>query len=113
MDYYQPLNADGYYHIVSRANGHEKLFIEPENYRFFLSRFDKYISPVADTFTYNLLPNHFHFLIKIKPANILLTQFLAVKPSNKEYDGWQPDFVMQQFSNLLNSYAKSFNRLYK
>ncbi|MDN3655290.1 transposase [Ferruginibacter paludis] len=112
MDYYQPLVPDCFYHILSRANGNERLFIEQENYRFFLSRFDKYISLVADTFAYNLLPNHFHFFIKIKPVEILLQQFLSLHPKQKEYDGWQPEFVMQQCSNLLNSYAKSFNKRY-
>ena len=34
MNYYQPLEAGGIYHIVSRANGNEKLFIEQENYLF-------------------------------------------------------------------------------
>jgi len=50
MDYYQPLLAGEKYHIFSRATGSEKLFTEPENYLFFLQRFDKYISPVADIF---------------------------------------------------------------
>ncbi len=114
MDYYQPLLAGEKYHIISRATGSEKLFTEPENYRFFLQRFDKYISPVAALFAYALLPNHFHFLVEIKPYDDLLELYKKkkLKPetnSPKEGDNWQPEFVMQQFSNLLNSYTKSFN----
>lgn len=112
MDYYIPLLSGNAYHILSRAIGNEKVFIEEENYRFFLSRFDKYISPVADTLCYNLLPNHFHFIVEIKSEEDLLPLFLTKKKSSQKDEDWQPDFVMQQFSNLLNSYTKSFNKKY-
>lgn len=109
MNYYQPLLSDTTYHIMSRAIGNEKLFLIPENYRFFLRRFEFYISPIADLYAYNLLPNHFHAIIKVKPIEHLMSLYKAVKKSNKLYETWQPDFAMRQFSNLLNSYAKSFN----
>ena len=112
MDYYQPLLAGEKYHLVSRATGNELLFTEPENYRFFLQRFDKYISPVATVFAYALLPNHFHFLAEIKPYDELLEIYKVGKKNLKtiEHNNWQPEFVIQQFSNLLNSYTKSFNK---
>ena len=109
MNYYQPLISETSYHIFSRAIGNEKLFLTEENYTFFLQRFDLYISPVADIYAYNLLPNHFHAIINIKSQDELLALYTAVKKSNILYETWQPDFVMRQFSNLLNSYAKSFN----
>ncbi len=144
MDYYVPLIANNMYHIVSRATGNEKLFVEPENYLFFLKRFDKYITPVADTFAYALLPNHFHFLVQIKPYDHLFELYkkrklkpkpirfaagsgsleniiglgLDQEPGSLEnliglgLDFNQPQFVMQQFSNMLNSYTKSFNGKY-
>ena len=110
MDYYAPLLPDNIYHIMSHAIGAEKLFLNEDNYRFFLNRFNKYITPVADTFAYSLLPNHFHFLIQVKPNDALTGQYKINKPHGKAEDGWQQEFVMQQFSNLLNSYTKSFNK---
>ena len=110
MDYHVPLLADNFYHVISRANGNEKLFLTDDNYRFFLQRYDKYISPIADTFAYALLPNHFHFLIQVKSYAELLAFYKKSKSSNKEHGLWQPILVMQQFSNLLNSYTKSFNK---
>ena len=109
MDYYIPLLADNIYHITGHAVGNEKLFLNDDNYRFFLKRYAKYIEPVADTFAWSLLPNHFHFLIRIKPYPELLSHYKKIKPHRKEDKGWQPDFVMKRFSNLLDSYAKSFN----
>ena len=55
-----------YYHIHHHANGFENIFKSEENYRFFLEKYKFYISPVANTLAYCLMPNHFHFLIKIK-----------------------------------------------
>ncbi len=78
---------------------------------FFLERFDKYISPVADILTYNLLPNHFHLIVDIKTEDKILEYYKSKNKLNKKYDGWQHSFVMQQFCNFLNSYSKSFNKV--
>jgi hypothetical protein len=99
------------YHVVNRANGSEVLFKEPENYRYFLQLFKKYITPVADCFAYTLIPNHFHFLVRIKPYETILPLFLQNK-KNKEIDGWLSVYVLQYFSNFQNSYAKAFNLRY-
>ena len=55
--------------------GKKKLFLEDENYYFFLKRYKIHISAVADTFAYNLLPNHFHFLIRIKALDEIKSHF--------------------------------------
>ncbi len=64
--YHQDLIPDKIYHIYSRAVGDEKLFKSDENYRYFLQKFKNYILPIADIYTWTLLPNHFHFMIRIK-----------------------------------------------
>jgi len=111
-DYHIPLIPDKTYHIYSRAMGRERLFLEEENYRFFLRRFLIYVSPVADTFAYNLLSNHFHFMIRIKNIDIIHEEFLKVKKNIKFSIELAPEFIMERFSNLLNSYTKSFNKRY-
>jgi len=83
----------------------ENLFNDHDNYIFFLSKFDKHVSPIAKTFCYCLMPNHFHILIQIRTENVI--RELA---KNKEEDFDFRKFIMQQFSNLLNSYAKAFNK---
>jgi putative transposase len=109
-NYNIPLHPDCVYHIFSRAIGKEKLFLEEENYYYFLKKYKLHISPVADTFAYNLLPNHFHFLIRIKTLNEIQSHFLKVK-KNKHFDIEKvPEFIMERFGNLLNSYTKSFNK---
>ena len=54
------------YHIYNRGNNHENLFIEERNYFHFLNLWQKHVTPIADTFAFCLMKNHFHLLIRIK-----------------------------------------------
>ena len=65
-NYEIPLSSENYYHIYNHTNGSDNLFLNSENYRYFLQRYATFISPIADTFAYCLMPNHIHFLIRIK-----------------------------------------------
>jgi putative transposase len=62
----QPLCPDRYYHIYNRGNNKDKLFYHSGDYLFFLGKYKEYVSPYADTYSFCLLPNHFHFLIKTR-----------------------------------------------
>ena len=118
MKYFIPLESDNYYHIFNRAIGNEKLFLNEENYIYFLKKFKEYINPIANIYSYVLMPNHFHFLIEIKSKNEIYDRFkgleLAKEKSvillEEELDSQK--FVMQQFSNFFNCYTKSFNTRY-
>ncbi|MFD2286422.1 transposase [Pedobacter petrophilus] len=88
-----------FYHIYNRGNNSEILFKEDGNYFYFLKLMRKYILPVADVYTYCLLNNHFHILIRIK-ENVLHANEINQKTAE------------QMFSNLFNSYAKAFNKKY-
>lgn len=56
-----PLFPGHYYHIYNRGNNGEDIFLEARNYDYFLNLYQKYISPIAETFAYCLLKNHFRF----------------------------------------------------
>jgi len=99
-----------YYHIYNHANDPENLFRECDNYRFFLNKWAKYVRPVADTYAYCLMPNHFHALIRIKEEHCIL-----------DLQGFQnlgglvrcEKIVSKHFSNLFNSYTKAYNKMYQ
>ncbi|HMK05283.1 MAG TPA: hypothetical protein VK489_13865 [Ferruginibacter sp.] len=112
-NYHVPLLPDHVYHLFNRAIGSEKLFKTDDNYRYFLFKMAQHILPVADIFTYSLLPNHFHLLIRIKHENHIISYF-ELKKRKKFNSARDPlaDFVMEQFSNWLNGYAKAFNKMY-
>lgn len=60
------MEAGKFYHVYNRTNNKELLFKEHENYFFFLRKYKQYLSSYIDTYAYCLMPNHFHFLIKVK-----------------------------------------------
>ena len=88
-----PLQPGLMYHIYNRGNNKENLFKEEKNYNYFLQLWKRHIVPVADTFSYCLLPNHFHFLIETRAT-------LSLKR------------IHQSFSNCFNAYSKSINKAY-
>ena len=108
-NYHELMIPGHYYHVFNRAVGNERLFRYHGNYFFFLQQFEKYIFPIAEVYCYCLLPNHFHFLIRIKPVEEL-----------RELRGFQslPEYkisyrLSKQFSNLFNSYARSYNNMFE
>lgn len=104
-DYYSKFVSDQFYHIYNRANGSEKLFIEEKNYRFFLNRCDNYLADYLNIWAYCLIPNHFHFLIKVKSEDSL-ANLLKINQSSVS------EMISNQFRNLFISYTKSFNNVY-
>ena len=60
------LRYDIYYHIYNRGTNRENIFVQERNYDHFMKLYAKTIGPVADTFAYCLLRNHFHLLVRIK-----------------------------------------------
>lgn len=80
-----------YYHIYNRGNNKQKIFFDDENYLFFLSKFKKYLIPNIDVFAYCLMPNHFHFFIRINDLSAFekgIKKFFIsyAKAINKKYD---------------------------
>ncbi len=98
-----------YYHIFNHANGSENLFKSEENHHYFLKKFDYYISPIAETYAYCLMPNHFHFLVKIKEESEVEESFPEFQTLEKEEGS---KFISKQFSNLFSSYTQAYNKMF-
>ncbi len=112
--YHQPLLPEQTCHLFSRAVGDEKLFLSPENYLFFLKKLKQHTSGICDLYAYSLLPNHFHLLVKMKHEDEVRKQFEIIKKI--KFNPIQHDvcdFIMERFSNFLNSYSKAFNKVNK
>lgn len=107
------LEPDTFYHIYNRANGWEKLFIEKKNFQYFLNKYAMYLRPVADTYSWCLMPNHFHFLIKTKPKEEVLKNFPELKKiTGEELLHWSIQRqYSKQFGKLFSCYAQSFNKV--
>ncbi len=96
----QPLQPGCMYHIYNHAVGNDNLFLKPDNYYYFLRRYDSFISPIADTYCYCLMPNHLHFFTEIKTR-------ITIRPGAGCTD---EQYISKQFSNLFSSYAQAFNK---
>jgi putative transposase len=111
-NYYQPLIPENTYHLFSRTVGSEQLFKSEQNYFFFLDKLEQHTDCVCQYYTYSLLPNHFHLLGRIRSAlEIEIAFSQAKKTTFDEKVHSLSDFIMERFSNLLNSYSKSFNKV--
>ena len=91
---YEPIKADGFYHIYNRGNNREDIFIEERNYQYFLKLIESHITPVCKIYSYCLLKNHFHLLIQTK-------------------DNIEDKIISRAFSNFFNAYSKAINKAYQ
>lgn len=89
-----PLEQGKYYHVYNRGNNKEKLFYNAADYYLFMRKYQLYLGPHVQTFAYCLLPNHFHFLIRIK-----------------ESQNGNNINVANQFRKLFICYAKRINTI--
>lgn len=62
----QALERGNYYHIYNRGTNSVTLFDNKENYEYFLTLYSLHIDPIAETFAWCLMKNHFHFVVRIK-----------------------------------------------
>ncbi len=104
---YDKLEPGLFYHVYNRGNNRENLFIEEKNYSYFLHLWQKYVGKVAETYSYSLLKNHFHFFIRIKSRK----EIESLPINNKKYD--TDKRITLAFSNFFNAYAKAINKSYK
>jgi len=78
-----PLQPNTSYPIFNHANGFENVFQEAENYRYFREKYRLYISPIAETCAYCLMPNQFHLVIRIHKREVIEKLILNSNPTNR------------------------------
>jgi putative transposase len=105
---HHPLEYDRYFHIYNRGINGTKLFRNTANCELFLKKYTDYINPVAETFAWALIVNHFHLLVKIKTEN----EIQYIKPKENEtrkFSKKKKYSPTWQFAHLFDSYTKKFN----
>ena len=108
------LEPDSFYHIYNRGINSCKIFDSEENYLFFLEKFSKYMNGVADVYAYCLMPNHFHFLVKIKSESEIKT-FIKVLNFDKVNSGKGlhsfDSLISKQMGKFISSYSQAYNKV--
>jgi REP element-mobilizing transposase RayT len=109
---------EGYfYHIYNRGAGRNKLFFSKDDYRFFLNKYEYYLSPALQTFAWCLMKNHFHFLVRPLTVEEQVNFYLSNKKKfeSGHYHGTKnpkkkPFSASKQISHFMNSYTRYINR---
>jgi REP element-mobilizing transposase RayT len=128
MQHFDTLDNGHFYHIYNHGVGMRDLFIDPDNYNNFLKLYDKYVSPVADTYAWVLMKNHFHVLVRIKEnrgyrfsnadGSIDTVRFEEVKWETIDLAACEAPVCLKipqphlHFSHLFNAYSRYFNIRY-
>src|SRR5687768_8445592 len=71
-------HEDQIYHVFNQTNNLEKMFLSDQNCHFFLRKYEEYLAPLMKTYSWTLLPDHFHSLVEIK-NNSLITEWFDTK----------------------------------
>jgi REP element-mobilizing transposase RayT len=118
--YLADLTEENIYHVYNRTNNKELLFRTDKDRFRFLIKYDQYLAPYWDTYCWSLLPNHFHWLVRIKTIDDL-KKMLHLKKS-KELDKIEKQFLDSQISTeillenacqrFFTSYAMGYNCTY-
>lgn len=131
MQIFETLEHGNFYHIYNHGVGNRDLFRKADHYTHFLGLYDKYISPIAETYAWVLMPNHFHLLVRIKEnigykysnadRSIDAVRFEEIKWMTKDLSASETsDSVTNtnrikipkphlHFSHLFNAYSKYIN----
>lgn len=139
---HEKLKPCTYFHIYTHGVGNRNFFKEESNYVHFLNLYNKYINPIAYTYAWALMPNHVHFLVKIKEKVVykLSNTDRSIDPVRFEECKWETvnlsvcktsDSVEndkeneikisnhkipkpeKHFSHMFNAYARHFNNKYE
>ena len=99
-----PFVPDIYYHFYNRGNNRQAVFLEADNYLYFLGGLKKYLLPVAHVVAYCLMPTHYHILVCIKheTSEVLKTS----EDLGKEVSL----LVSRAMQKFLISYTKAINK---
>ncbi len=116
--YIATFEANEFFHLIAKAVGNNILFGSDENRRFFLRRYSAYSTGYFETYSYILMENHVHWLVKCNSHEGLM-QYLSNLPeeSIKQH---QQKFLKNEISfeealefqckDFFISYAMAFNK---
>jgi len=116
--YIAPFAENNFFHIIAKASGHSLLFNSDENKRFFLRKYLSYSSHYFDTYSYILMDNHVHWLVKCNSHSELIKHLSGMQAENlkthqKKFIKGEITFeeaLEFQCKDFFISYAMAYNK---
>lgn len=94
---------DHIYHIYNQGNNRQRIFFNDANYLFFVEKMRQYLLPYCDILAWCLMPNHFHWMVRVNKLVIThgVTQSHPVSKNRSLNDS---------IAILLRSYTRAINK---
>lgn len=116
----EKLEAGNFYHIYNCGINATNLFLEKNNFNFFMNNYAYYSLISMETYAYCLMKNHFHFLVKLRTPIEQYEVFNKYRellednenkrvPNGCEYKSFKKQKASRQLGHLCDKYAKNFN----
>lgn len=95
------------YHIYNQGNNRQHIFFRDENYLFFIEKMRQHLLPHCDILAWCLMPNHFHWMVRVNTLTIDIQDSDGVTSSH-------PVTKQRSFNDniaiLLRSYTRAINK---
>lgn len=101
------------YHIYNQGNNGRQLFFERDNYIYFLKKIHKNILPYCDVIAWCLMPNHFHFMIKVNHTELFVdskTKIISQTMDSSPNMTTQKRTLNTSIGYMLRSYTRAINK---
>jgi len=118
--YLTQFTENTFLHITCKAIGNVYLFRNDDNRRYFLKKYAEYSNGYLQTYSYILLGNHVHWLVKTVSEESLFN-FIDILPQ-KDQKSHQKKYLKNEISfeeavefqlkDFFISYAMSYNKMY-
>ncbi len=113
----EPIEEGYYYHIYNRGADRNNLFWDENDYKEFIRKYVYYLFPSIQTYSWCLMKNHFHALIRIRTVqeqsllyNSRKELFLAGKFHGNLDPKEKPYSASKQISHHMNGYTRYINK---
>ena len=112
----EPLRPDRSYHILNHANGFENIFRVEANFVYFLEKYRLFIPPIAETYAYCLMPNHFHLVVRIRKRETIEALIRMNNDPSIRYNFSKVASIAKNFSKVATfderiNHSKNFSKV--
>lgn len=102
------------YHIYNQGNNRQKIFFNRDNYLFFLKKMRIYLLPYCDVLAYCLMPNHFHWMVRINAVTVgVALSDTDGSPPKKRSINDSIGIMLRSYTNAINKQQKRSGKLFR
>ena len=95
------------YHVFNRGLDRRSIFSEEGHYQTFFDLYARHVHPVANTYAYCLLPNHFHLMVRIKSFSELVASVPGIESLGEKTLSGIPS---QAFTSFFSAYSRALHQ---